>query len=155
MEFNEYKVLAMRTNPKDKTQIENLVNACLGLVGEYAELKNCTTRESLRDELSDIYWYTALLHVAIGNHSVDVHTDLQLIECIGAISDDVKKHAFQGHELNVPLMRVYANKLLYTINKAAKMYGFNPSEVMEYNIKKLQRRYPEGFEVDKSVNREE
>lgn len=45
--------------------------------------------------------------------------------------------------------------LLWYLTMAAKMQGFTLQEVAEANLRKLQKRYPEGFSEEASWNREE
>ena len=153
MNFKEYVPLAMRTNKPKETKVENLLNACLGLAGEYAEFCGAVNKERVKDELSDLFWYTALLHHTIETTLQSNRTEELLISHIGLICDTVKKHAFQGHHLSVIQLTVYAEKLLYSLYVLCEKYEFTPSEIMEFNIAKLRKRYPEGFEVEKSVNR--
>ena len=159
MNFREYVPLAMRTNKPKETKLENLLNACLGLVGEYAELSDSLSREEIKDELSDIFWYTALLHYTLEtNYDVNYETNTSkspLISHIGLICDEVKKHAFQGHALSIMNLTNQAEKLLYSLYAQCANLYFTPSEIMEHNVAKLKKRYPAGFEVSKSVNRVE
>lgn len=72
-------------------------------------------------------------------------------ECI----DLVKKHLFQGHELNdVHLMRELGDVAWY-LAITAEALGYSLSEIFDENVKKLKKRYPEGFSEEKSQHRTE
>lgn len=73
----------------------------------------------------------------------------------GSFADRIKKHRFQGHELN----RVEAMTTLSVILDvlAALFYkiGYSFEDGLQMNVDKLRKRYPDGFDVEKSLHREE
>lgn len=71
-------------------------------------------------------------------------------ECI----DVLKKHFFQGHELDTEKIIDELGDVLWYIAETCKGLGINMEEVARHNIAKLMKRYPEGFSVERSVNRE-
>jgi NTP pyrophosphatase (non-canonical NTP hydrolase) len=70
-------------------------------------------------------------------------------ECI----DIVKKHMFQGHELNTQKLIDEASDCLWYLAAVASGLGITLEEIALYNVEKLKKRYPEGFDADKSQNR--
>lgn len=72
----------------------------------------------------------------------------------GEVADIIKKHTFQGHDLKVDKIREEAGDVLWYIAIICEALGITIEDLMEDNIKKLSARYPGGFSVDKSVNRE-
>lgn len=72
-------------------------------------------------------------------------------ECI----DVLKKHLFQGHQLDQSKIVDELGDVLWYIAETASGLGIPLSYVAEHNIEKLKKRYPEGFDSDKSVNRKE
>jgi NTP pyrophosphatase (non-canonical NTP hydrolase) len=70
-------------------------------------------------------------------------------ECI----DIVKKHLFQGHELDRARLIDEAGDCLWYLAAVASGLGMDLGEIAQGNVDKLRKRYPEGFETDKSVNR--
>ena len=73
----------------------------------------------------------------------------------GEVIDIVKKHLFQGHDLNKDDLCEEAGDVLWYIATFISGLGMTLQECAERNIKKLKKRYPEGFESEKSTNREE
>ena len=76
----------------------------------------------------------------------------------GEFSEVIKKIIFQGKEYNEDerfhLMRELGDVLWYWVQGCTAL-GYTPQEVMEENIRKLESRYPNGFEVAMSENRQE
>lgn len=72
----------------------------------------------------------------------------------GETIDIVKKHLHQGHELNKDKLIKELGDIAWYLAEAAYALDVNLSDILEENINKLKIRYPEGFSVDKSINRE-
>jgi len=72
-------------------------------------------------------------------------------ECI----DIVKKHMFQGHELDKQRLIDEASDCLWYLAEIASGLEMSMEEIASYNIEKLRRRYPDGFDAGKSQNRSE
>lgn len=72
-------------------------------------------------------------------------------ECI----DIIKKHFFQGHELNKDELIDELGDVLWYIAETCEGLGVTMEEVAIRNIGKLRKRYPHGFEVGRSINRNE
>ena len=73
----------------------------------------------------------------------------------GEASDIVKKHLFQGHELNREKLIDELGDVAWYIAETAYALDVKLEDVLVHNIEKLKRRYPAGFDADKSVHREE
>ena len=76
----------------------------------------------------------------------------------GEFAEIVKKCVFQGKDLDdaskYHLMRELGDIIWYW-SQGVMSLGYSPSQVIEENIKKLEKRYPNGFEVFRSENRAE
>lgn len=72
----------------------------------------------------------------------------------GEFADHIKKVVFHGHALDQDYSTKELGDQLWYIADAAKALGVKLSAVAGGNVKKLQARYPEGFDEDKSINRE-
>lgn len=75
----------------------------------------------------------------------------------GEFTEVLKKMVFQGKEFNEDnrfhMKRELGDILWYWIQGCIAL-GYTPDEVMDENIKKLEARYPNGFEVTRSETRE-
>jgi len=73
----------------------------------------------------------------------------------GEVADILKKHLYQGHKLDKEHLKEELGDIMYYIVNLATMYDIDMREVLEMNVEKLLKRYPEGFETNKSINRRE
>lgn len=74
---------------------------------------------------------------------------------VGECSDLVKKCFYQdGRDIRAALQEELGDVLWYVAEVASAM-GWTLEDVARGNIDKLRRRYPAGFEREKSLNREE
>jgi len=69
-------------------------------------------------------------------------------ECI----DIVKKHRFHGHLLDEDKLKDEASDCLWYLAAIAAGLGLTLEEIAIHNVEKLKRRYPDGFDVEKSKN---
>ena len=72
---------------------------------------------------------------------------------VGEISDHLKKLLFQGHEIDLEHIKKEMGDILWYISLGATALEIDLSEIAQTNIDKLKKRYPKGFEVERSVNR--
>lgn len=70
-------------------------------------------------------------------------------ECI----DIMKKHIFQGHELDREHLIEELGDTAWYLAVCCEGLGVSLEEVMRGNIDKLKARYPEGFDKARSINR--
>ena len=71
----------------------------------------------------------------------------------GEYVDILKKALFHGHELDVAKCKNELGDILYYVAWAADTLGFTLAEVMEGNVAKLLKRYPNGFNTEDSIKR--
>lgn len=105
---NDYQRAAMRTDNKNQTEEERMLDALFGLCGE-----------------------------------------------AGEVMDAYKKYRFQGHESYRDEMIIESSDCLWYLAKLADVLGVTLGEVMERNIEKLKKRFPDGFDKARSINRKE
>jgi len=106
--------------------------------------------EAFRDRLKELQWddssfevnWPELITAAIG---IQAET--------GEFSEVVKKCIFQGKEMNdaarFHAMRELGDVIWYWIH-AVNALGYEPDEVIKENIRKLESRYPGGFNIERS-----
>ena len=73
----------------------------------------------------------------------------------GEVIDLIKKWVFQGHELYQDDVVEELGDVLWYVAILCEGIGATMEEVMQKNIDKLKKRYPNGFEAERSVNRGE
>ena len=71
----------------------------------------------------------------------------------GEVADMVKKSAFQGHSMNVTHVAKELGDVLWYIAIGAHAIGIDLEEIAQMNLAKLEARYPNGFEVERSLHR--
>ncbi len=76
----------------------------------------------------------------------------------GEFAEIVKKCVFQGKELDESVkfhLKRELGDIIWYWAQGVMSLGFTPSEIIEENINKLEKRYPNGFETIRSENRAE
>lgn len=73
----------------------------------------------------------------------------------GEIADAVKKHLFQGHPLDRDHLLKEAGDCAWYLALLATALHCDLSSVLTMNIDKLRKRYPDGFDAERSINRKE
>ena len=73
----------------------------------------------------------------------------------GEVIDIVKKHLHQGHQLNKEDIIKELGDVAWYLAEVAYAIDVDLETVLTKNIEKLKKRFPNGFEVAKSINREE
>ena len=71
----------------------------------------------------------------------------------GETIDLVKKHLHQGHPLDKKHLLEEVGDVAWYIAEICSALDVEMSEVLEGNIEKLKKRFPEGFSTEKSMNR--
>lgn len=72
-------------------------------------------------------------------------------ECI----DIVKKNMFQGHTLDIDKLIDELGDVLWYVAITADGIGVQLEDIMQHNIDKLRKRYPDGFDAERSIHRED
>ncbi len=73
----------------------------------------------------------------------------------GEAIDLVKKHLFHGHELKRDELIKELGDVAWYLAESCTALGVELEEVLTLNIEKLKKRYPEGFDKQRSINRTE
>ena len=73
----------------------------------------------------------------------------------GEAIDIVKKHLHQGHDLDKEKLCKELGDIAWYLAEAAYVLDTDLDAIFSTNIDKLKARYPEGFDTEKSIHREE
>lgn len=74
---------------------------------------------------------------------------------VGELCDHYKKYMHQGHDISYDHMEEEAGDVLWYLAEIADALGITLEEIARRNIEKLRKRYPDGFDPERSINREE
>lgn len=99
-------------------------------------------KEALRTERAMEKRYSRILNGVMGMNG-------EAGECI----DLLKKHYFQGHDLDVDHLAKEIGDVLWYVAISADAIGYDLEDIMQLNIDKLDARYPNGFEAERSIHR--
>lgn len=67
--------------------------------------------------------------------------------------DILKKHLFQGHELDRAHLAKELGDVAWYLAISADALGYTLEEILQTNVEKLRARYPNGFEAERSLHR--
>lgn len=73
----------------------------------------------------------------------------------GECADIVKKHRFQGHELDKFELAYELGDVAWYLAVTAFAIGLDLETILQMNVDKLWKRYPNGFDADRSRNRKD
>ena len=72
----------------------------------------------------------------------------------GELADLMKKHLHQGHDLDKSKIIEELGDVMWYLAYTAQQLGVLLDVVANHNLMKLRKRYPEGFDPERSKNRE-
>ena len=73
----------------------------------------------------------------------------------GEVADIVKKHRFQGHDLDFEHIANELGDVAWYLAVGAYAIGYDLETILQMNVDKLKARYPDGFSTDRSLHRAE
>ena len=93
------------------------------------------------------------LNPALSRKDVLINGVMGLCGEAGEAIDIVKKHLAQGHELDRDALIKELGDVAWYLAEAATAIDIDLETILRMNIDKLKRRYPDGFETEKSLVR--
>ena len=94
------------------------------------------------------------LNPALSPEDVLMDSALGLCGESGEVADLLKKHRMQGHPFDREKLAKELGDVAWYLAEAATALDMDLETILQMNLDKLKRRYPEGFDVDKSIHRE-
>lgn len=88
----------------------------------------------------------------LSDKEIEMHAIHGMCSEVGEIQSIYQK-VYQGHEFDEAHVMSEIGDLLWFIAEYCTVKGYTVEQVMRNNIDKLKKRYPEGFEAEKSLNR--
>lgn len=95
------------------------------------------------------------LNPSLDKKEVLINSVMGLCGEAGEAIDIVKKWMAQGHELDKQKLVKELGDVAWYLAEAATALEVSLSDVLQGNIDKLKKRYPDGFDSQKSVKRSE
>ena len=89
----------------------------------------------------------------MGKYYMTFHAMFGLASEVGEIHGVVQKH-YQGHPINDGKVKEELGDLLWFAAELCTAYDWKIEDVMQENIEKLKKRYPDGFSEERSVHRD-
>ena len=171
MTFAEYIPLAMRTQDEKRTKAEKMLHAVCGLTAETDELSiECSEKEIVK-EAGDVCWMCAAIADAMELDAAAIDATVKTDELIYMSDTTLKRSVvllncriqkkMQGSCVSKREFETYIGHILFfAIHQAwecckSKCFEEARDAVFETNIEKLKKRYPNGFDPERSVNRTE
>lgn len=158
IDFQQYQKLAQRTS-STTTARDKLINGALGLCGEVNEyIREKLFIEKRLNEAGDVMWYVAELAEGLGVTfaeiaAIDEYKSADIYDEAALIADAVKKHAFQGHKINTYEITLGLNAIMTAISRRMSDFGYSMDDILRGNVEKLLKRYPNGFDAERSIHR--
>ena len=72
----------------------------------------------------------------------------------GEVADLVKKHRFQGHDIDLDHIAKELGDVAWYLAVGAYAIGLDLESIFRMNKEKLEARYPDGFSADRSLHRD-
>ena len=151
--------------PENFIEFQNILgNYAMGCVGEFMEyretLDKCTipvSNEEINEifrEVGDVMHYAVnlltVLEHDVQTEKIGVHDNVNLDKHLGDILEITKKHIYHGHDLNKEAL---INAIYGVISYIKAAYPSNFGLILQMNIDKLKKRYPEKFTTADSIAR--
>lgn len=95
-----------------------------------------------------------LLNPALTEKDVLMNALMGLCGESGEAIDLMKKHLYQGHDLDKEKLVKELGDIAWYLAEAATGLNIDLSEVLQSNLDKLHARYPQGFSTERSLHRE-
>jgi NTP pyrophosphatase (non-canonical NTP hydrolase) len=111
--------------------------------------------ESAEPLTADEYQKKAMttLNPALSKHDALLNAVMGLCGESGECIDLVKKHLFQGHDLDREKLCKELGDVAWYLAEAAFALDLSLEEILRGNLDKLRSRYPQGFDAERSMNR--
>lgn len=155
------KILDYIEESKRTSAYDSLAHSALGVGGETREiveilqvknLNNLKNSEQLKEELGDLMWYVAMGYRASGfvPNITLVSPYVTLYYYSAKYMEHVKKYIFNDRNDEKGLVHFSLNQL-YSYCSQFKNIPFE--DILDYNIEKLYKRYPDGYSHENAKNR--
>ncbi|MBQ8708485.1 MAG: nucleoside triphosphate pyrophosphohydrolase family protein [Succinivibrionaceae bacterium] len=176
VEIVEYKELAMRTSPNGHDRV---LNGCLGLIGESGEVVDIIKKftfqsgenpefptDKMVEECGDVLWYVAELCAGLGLDATSIYINGPF-NYVPSFDSSLEKLGvlLASSSARIAYCNLHGNStetddknnlwaIVGIINSILMFYCKTTlGACMDRNIEKLRKRYPDGFDPERSLHR--
>lgn len=183
MNKKEYKEFVKQSEKGTLQTLDRINHAIFGMAGEIGECIDCIKKVIFHghkydsriflNELGDFLWYCTLFTICyeekydkltsyfendlidMSKHNVKSenygrsHLFDIFIDVAGITVNLMKEEMFTKH-----ISVVLIEEMYYNIEALCYINGINLYDLMDINVKKIRKRYPNGFDPSRSINRE-
>ena len=175
-DVEDYQRLAMRTSPEGH---DRMLNGCMGLIGESGEVVDIVKKwkfqsgdhaeipkDKLIEELGDVLWYCAELCTGMNipmlttmeqwgfsGLQYDGYLHLEAL-FLAKLAQSMTDAWLWPDETQAPRDYIIAHIIDLVRYMLHSYCECTLERCMELNIEKLKRRYPDGFDPERSLHRE-
>lgn len=82
-----------------------------------------------------------------------LHMLMGMMTEVGELTDQFKKNLAYGKDIDWVNVKEEIGDLMWYISEFANHYNYDLEEILETNISKLQKRFPEKFTSEDAINR--
>lgn len=182
MFLDAYQKLAMRTSTYGHDRVQN---GLLGLIGESGEIVDLIKKHrfqstddtplpksKLIEEIGDVLWYIAETLTGLGLTMEEVlagrkptysifHVYAEemgkSLETAAALTANFATRCYivRNFDQNIVLLKTCLYDTYCALTMLAELIGSTIGQAAQNNIEKLRKRYPDGFDPERSMNRAE
>lgn len=125
-------------------------------VEESCSCKDCELGKGMLRVVTGNTYQKEAMRTAAGMHGDLLQNGVMgLCGETGECVDLVKKHLFQGHELDKEHLAKELGDVAWYLAVTAEAIGYDLNTILQMNVKKLRNRYPNGFDEERSKHRNE
>lgn len=163
MQGHDYQMAAYRTVPKEFKPITS--NGSLTAI--YKTMQQIAGVGAFADKLKKHLFHGHDLEVTLsevigGLEHVESRRDLMLVNAAlglagegGEFTEHIAQHLFHGEKLDQQYLEKELGDQLWYIAMACTALNVSMDLIMDQNVEKLNKRYPNGFSSEASINRTE
>ena len=164
MTLTEYRTQTTRTLPDKGSLVLNSIHMTLGLMTEIAELIDCKMPQDIFDESMDITWYLSNycnihnLKLVQEEEALSVkfiNVPFLMVRFASELQDQDKKNFVYYKLYNRDVQQEVVQRIFDLVHGYVTLHGYSIEDGMYKNIEKLKVRYPEKFDGNLAINKDE
>ncbi len=131
---------------KECKDLQYIVEIQANMLAEYDEKEYRLTANEYQELAA------RTINTEIARAQQALHAVFGMASEVGELQGMYQKY-YQGHELDREHMKKELGDILWMVAEYCTALGWTLEDIMLLNIEKLEERYPDGFEADRSLHR--